>query len=72
MRAKLYAALVIAALVLLFILQNVEVVAVRFLFWHLMLSLAVLLLGTLGVGVVIGLLVGGYVRRGGRPRLRSG
>jgi uncharacterized integral membrane protein len=37
MRAKLYAALVIAALVLLFILQNVEVVAVRFLFWHLML-----------------------------------
>ncbi|MBN2232373.1 MAG: LapA family protein [Deltaproteobacteria bacterium] len=71
MRVKLYAALALGALVSLFIMQNIEIVEVRFMFWHLMLSRAVLLLGTLAAGVVIGLLLGGYVRRGSRPRLRS-
>ncbi|HOO90254.1 MAG TPA: LapA family protein [Syntrophales bacterium] len=54
MNVKLILALVLAGLVVLFIIQNVTVVEIRFLFWTLSMSRALLMFFVLTVGVVIG------------------
>ena len=53
-RAKLIVALTLATLLVVFTLQNVDVVEVRFLFWSLEMSRAIMLLGVLGTGIVLG------------------
>lgn len=54
---KLGGALFLAALVILFTVQNVQATPVQFLFWKVEMSLALLIFGTLAIGVVTGWLI---------------
>ena len=58
MPGVLIVAIVLAAISAVFALQNSEVVAVSFLGWHWQASLALVLILTLGSGMVIGFLAG--------------
>lgn len=57
MRLFVISALVIAFLAILFALQNTNLVTIQFFIWEYRQSLALVLLGTLALGTVIGLLV---------------
>ena len=59
MNAKKIIILVLAAFLLLFILQNTQVVEVRLIFWKISMSRALMLLGTLFMGVIAGWLIKG-------------
>ena len=48
---------VLSALVIIFVFQNIEIVEVRFLLWKLTLSRALLILGTFLVGMLTGALL---------------
>ena len=63
MKIKLYIGLALLGLVLIFILQNTEVVNLKFLFWQLTLSRALLLLLVFVCGLAAGLLFGALARR---------
>jgi len=54
MNAKLIICLILAGLVVIFIIQNVTVIDIRFLFWTLSMSRALLMFFVLAIGVVIG------------------
>ncbi len=54
MNAKLIICLILAGLVVIFIIQNVTVIDIRFLFWTLSMSRALLMFFVLATGVVIG------------------
>jgi uncharacterized integral membrane protein len=41
-----------------FILQNTQVVEIKFFFWEMSLSRVILLLGALFIGVLVGLIIG--------------
>lgn len=56
MRVKLALGLVLASLVVLFIVQNVTLVEVRFLFWAISMSLSLFVFLLFVAGVVVGLL----------------
>jgi uncharacterized integral membrane protein len=61
--------IILIALVLLFVAQNVQVVEVRFLFWKTSMSRALILLSTLAIGMVSGwLLTLPKQRKSQRPR----
>ncbi len=68
MRLYIISALVIAFLAILFALQNNNLVTINLLVWSYRHSLALVLLGTLAIGVIIGLLVSipAMMRRGWR------
>ena len=57
MKAKTIIALFIAALIIVFSLQNAEVTNVKFLIWKLSMSLVLVILGSFIVGVLVGILV---------------
>jgi uncharacterized integral membrane protein len=48
---------ILAVLILLFVIQNTQVVETRFLVWTISMSRSLLLLGTFIIGVIAGLLV---------------
>lgn len=52
--------LLLTALSVIFVLQNTEVVGIRFLFWTLSMSRVLLILLLLAVGVLIGWLLHGF------------
>jgi uncharacterized integral membrane protein len=54
---------VLLALVIVFALQNTQVVDVQFFFWTLSMSRALILLGTLVIGLFAGWLVGKFTTR---------
>lgn len=54
MNAKLISCLALAGLAVIFIIQNVTVIDIRFLFWTLSMSRALLMFFVLAIGVVIG------------------
>jgi len=54
MNTKLIISLVLAGLAVLFIIQNVTVVEIRFLFWTLSMSRALLMFFILAIGIVVG------------------
>jgi len=54
MNAKLVVCLILAGLVVLFIVQNVTVIEVRFLFWTLSMSRALLMFFILAIGIIVG------------------
>jgi len=60
---KLYLVLVLIGLVVVFTLQNVVVVDIRFLFWSFSMSRALMIFFTLAVGVIIGWLLRGHLAR---------
>jgi uncharacterized integral membrane protein len=64
MRAWSVVLLVLLALVIVFALQNTQVVEVQFFFWTLSMSRALVLLGTLVIGLFAGWLIGKFAAKG--------
>lgn len=60
MNFKLILGILLACLTALFVVQNTEVVAVKFLFWELSMSRAVLIFLVLVVGIVLGWMLRGW------------
>ena len=60
---RLTAALVLAGLVVLFVLQNAAVVQVRYLFWTVELSRSLLIFLVLALGILIGWLLRAHLAR---------
>jgi uncharacterized integral membrane protein len=54
---KTIAFVILAALILLFVIQNTQVVETRFLVWTISMSRSLLLLGTFIIGVIAGWLL---------------
>ncbi len=71
MRLFVISALLVAFLAILFALQNTNLVTIQFFIWEYRQSLALVLLGTLAIGVVVGLLVSfpAILRRGQKVTL---
>jgi len=63
MKAKLIVGLVLVALVMIFTLQNTEVVTIQFLFGQVTMSRALILFIVLIIGMFLGWLVAGLSRR---------
>ena len=63
---KTIAFLILIALVIVFVMQNTQVVEFQFLAWKVSMSRALLLLGTFGMGVVVG-----WLSRRLRPKARK-
>ncbi len=69
MNAKLIVGIVLAALVAVFLVQNVTVMEMRFLFWKLSMSRSILMVLVLMAGIILGwLLHGSFSRRKSRTR----
>ena len=62
MNARFIAILVLIALVVIFIFQNLEVVKVSFLFWEISSPRALMIFITLVIGVIVG-----YLSNRGKP-----
>ena len=58
MKIKLVFGLILMGLVAVVALQNVEIVTVKFLLWQLSLPRALMILASMGVGLIAGLLFG--------------
>lgn len=69
MKYKLYGALTVLLLVVVFAIQNSAVVKVRFLFWGISSSLALLIVVLLGLGLLAGWLLGSLARRPSKANL---
>jgi uncharacterized integral membrane protein len=63
MSFKLIIGLILAAVVVLFILQNVTTMELTFLFWTLSMSRALLMLLILSIGILLGWLLHGSFRK---------
>lgn len=62
MNIKLLLILVLAGLAVLFIIQNVAVVEIRFLFWSFQMSRSLLIFFLLAMGIIIGWFLHGYLK----------
>lgn len=63
MNYKLILILILAGLLVAFVVQNVSVTEVRFLFWTLAISRALLLFLVLSIGIIVGWLLHSYFAR---------
>ncbi|MFA4915385.1 MAG: LapA family protein [Syntrophales bacterium] len=61
MNYKLVLILIVAGLVVLFLIQNVAVVEIQFLFWSIQISRALLIFFLLAIGIIIGWFLHGYL-----------
>ena len=57
MKLKTVLALIFAAVVVIFSIQNADVTDVEFLFWKLSISRVLIILGSFAIGVFVGILV---------------
>lgn len=57
MKLKTVLALIIIAFIVIFSLQNSEITDVEFLMWKLSISRVLIILGSFGIGVLVGILV---------------
>jgi putative membrane protein len=64
MKSRYVLVLVLTALLVVFILQNVEDVEIRFLFWSLGMSRALMVILLIAAGAVIGWAAGGKQKKG--------
>ena len=62
MNDKLILILILSGLAVLFIIQNVSVVEIQFLFWSIQLSRSLLMFLLLAVGIIIGWFLHGYLK----------
>jgi uncharacterized integral membrane protein len=62
MHFKLAIGLVLAGLAVIFVIQNVAVVEVRFLFWSFSMSLALFVFLLFAIGVIVGWLLHSYAK----------
>ncbi|MBU0467916.1 MAG: LapA family protein [Candidatus Omnitrophica bacterium] len=58
MKSKVIVGIILGVLLLIFLLQNTQVVSVRFLFWKLSMSRIILLPIVMFIGIAIGFFVG--------------
>jgi len=65
MKKRLGLAMALLLTVVIFTLQNTDMITIHFLFWQFSLSRALMLFLVLGIGVLLGFLLGTY--RGNRP-----
>ena len=63
MHAKTYLGLTLLLLIVIFTLQNAEVVTVNFLLWRLSVSRSLMVFIVLIAGIVVGLVLGSLMRR---------
>ena len=63
MNYKLILILILAGLILLFIIQNVAVVEIQFLFWSIQISRSLLIFLLLAIGIIIGWFLHGYLKQ---------
>jgi len=63
MNYKLILGIVLAGMALLFIIQNVIVVELKFLFWTLSMSRALLMFLILAIGIILGWVLHSYFKR---------
>jgi uncharacterized integral membrane protein len=61
MNFKITLVVILACLALIFVAQNIEVVTVRFLFWEISMSRAILLFFSLLIGFIIGWFMSSYL-----------
>ena len=61
MNLKLIIILIVASLIVIFITQNATVVDVRFLFWNVSMSRALLIFFLLAIGIVLGWFLHSYL-----------
>lgn len=61
MNSRLILVLILVGLVVLFIIQNVVVVEIRFLFWSIEVSRSLLIFLLLAVGIIVGWLLHEYM-----------
>ena len=67
--AKTIIVIVLLSFFMVFILQNTQVVEIKFLFWQISLSRVILLFGALFIGVIVGLFIGWEASvKGKRPK----
>ncbi len=62
MNFKLILILILAGLTVLFIIQNVTVVEIQFLFWSIQMSRSLLMFLLLAIGIIIGWFLHGYLK----------
>ena len=67
MKFKLILALILIGLAVVFIIQNVEVAEVRFLFWSIQMSRALLFFFVLAAGIITGWFIHSYHIYKNRP-----
>ncbi len=60
MKTKLSLVMVLLLAVIIFTLQNTEMISIRFLFWDFSLSRALMLFLVLAIGILLGFLLGTY------------
>jgi len=63
MNYKLTFSIVLAGLAVLFIIQNVTIVELKFLFWTLSISRALLMFLVLSMGIILGWLLHSHIKR---------
>lgn len=61
MNYRLTLILILAGLVILFIIQNVAVVEIKFLFWSIQMSRSLLMFFLLAIGLIIGWFLNNYL-----------
>ena len=69
MSAKNIVIIILVALFVLFVVQNTRTVDVRLLFWTVSMSRALMLLGTLLIGLIAGWLLGRTTRKNSKSRV---
>lgn len=57
MKSKIVIIILLAVLLIIFVLQNTEVVTIKFWFWDMSIPRALLLFVTFAIGLIIGLMV---------------
>ena len=62
MNFKLILGIILAGMAVIFIVQNVAVVELRFLIWTMSISSALLLFLIFAIGLILGWLLNGYIR----------
>jgi uncharacterized integral membrane protein len=65
-QVKTAVVLTLLSIFMIFILQNTQVVDIKFLFWQMSLSRVILLLGALLIGVLVGLVIGWEASKKGK------
>ena len=72
MNLKLFGIVVLIALAAIFVVQNVEVVEVRFLFWKIAMSRALMFVFLVLIGMGVGWLLRGHQSHSDRNDIQSG
>jgi putative membrane protein len=62
MNYKLILVLILTGLAVLFIIQNVAIVEIQFLFWSIQMSRSLLIFLLLAIGIIIGWFLHGYLK----------